>query len=81
MSKLRVDGETISPEKLYSGKRVIELLKVSFENGKAYGVLQEQESIKTAHDAGYKEGYLAASEDLKNLSTILKRIMETKEET
>lgn len=79
MSKLRIDGETISPEKLYSGKRVIELLRVSFENGKAYGALTEQESIKTAHDAGYKEGYLAASEDLKDLSTILKRIMERHE--
>ena len=76
MSKLRIDGETISPEKSYSGKRVIELLRVSFENGKAYGALTEQESIKTAHDVGYKEGYLAASEDLKDLSTILKRIME-----
>lgn len=79
MSKLRVDGETISSEKLYSGERVIKLLRVSFENGKAYGALQEQANIKAAYDTGYKEGYCAASEDLKALSTILKRIMETYE--
>lgn len=79
MNKIRVDGETISPDKTYSGKRVIALCNAAFENGVYRGrkeAERENDSISTeAWKTGYKNGYEAASADLLELQKLLRRII------
>ena len=58
MEKIRVDGETIRSDCRYAGHRVIQLLRVSFENGLRRGRLEESEkrseSIRQAFNNGVK---------------------------
>lgn len=79
MNKIRVDGETISPDKTYSGKRVIALCNASFKNGVYSGRKEaecENDSISAeAWKAGYENGYKAASIDLMELQKLLRRII------
>ena len=79
MKKLRVDGETIEPGKMYSGSRVISLLNVSYSNGynKAKSEISSdaQEKYKEGYNCGYSAGYNEASEDLAELKTLLSKIL------
>lgn len=77
--KLRVNGETIDPNKTYTGSHVLELVKVSFNNG-IYHVSRTLERDKqAAYDSGYSRGYQAgyceASRDLDALRSLLRKIL------
>ena len=57
--KMRVSGETISSNQIYSGSKVIKLLEVAFNNGKAAGRLE----ASTEHEARLQKKYEEAFED------------------
>lgn len=50
--KLRVGGITISSDRSYSGKLVLNLLRQSFENGKLSAECKE---IEEAYNRGYED--------------------------
>lgn len=54
---IRCDGETISEKKTYSGKRVLELLDISFQNGYRRGVEETHGKLTDAEILGYRRGY------------------------
>jgi len=77
MNKIRLGGETIYPDRTYSGKRVIELINISFENGRNNALKKTNEevddAIRKSYKEGYECGYSMASNDLMELSYLLKR--------
>ena len=79
MSKLRVGGETIEAGKTYSGRKVIELLNISHNNGynkaRAQIVSDAQKKYTEGYDRGYSAGYNEASADLAELRALLSKIL------
>lgn len=73
--KLRVDGETIDPDKTYTGRRVLELVKVSFNNGIYHAKRTTEQDKQTAYERGYQAGYSEASSDLNALRSLLRKIL------
>ena len=77
--KLRMDGETIDPGKTYTGSRVLELVKVSFNNGIYHSNRTMERDRQAAYDSGYNRGYQAgyceASRDLDALRSLLRKIL------
>lgn len=80
MSKLRIDGETIEPKMMYSGRRLIELVNIAYENGHKKAESETanklQEKYMEGYKSGYKSGYSAASEDLVQLRELLSTILK-----
>ena len=80
MRKLRIDGETIEPNMLYSGCRLIELVNISYENGRKKGCAEItnklREKYREGFDSGYESGYRDASEDLVQLRKLLLKILK-----
>ena len=80
MSKLRIDGETIEPKMMYSGRRLIELANISYENGrkKAESEIANtlQEKYMEGYKSGYASGYREASKDLAQLRKLLSKILK-----
>lgn len=78
--KLRVDGETIDPGKTYTGSRVLELVKVSFNNGIYHANRTMERDKQAAYDSGYNRGYQAgyseASSDFNALRSLLRKILQ-----
>lgn len=78
MNRLRIDGETIEPKMMYSGRRLIELVNISYENGrkKAESEIANklQEKYMEGYKSGYASGYREASEDLAQLRELLSKI-------
>ena len=77
---IRCDGETISPNKTYSGKRVLELLDVSYKNGYNRGV-QDQlnkaiDDANIAYQKGFNNGRDAAAPKLARLRELLLDILQ-----
>ena len=75
-SKLRINGETIDSGKMYSGGHVLELLKVSFNNGITHANAVHSQERKVIYEEGYRAGYDAASEDLNSLRSLLRKILK-----
>lgn len=73
--KLRVDGETIDPDKTYTGRRVLELVKVSFNNGIYHANRTLSQDKQVAYDRGYQAGYNEASSDFNDLRSLLRKIL------
>lgn len=73
--KLRVDGETIDPDKTYTGRRVLELVKVSFNNGIYHANRALVQDKQAAYDRGYQAGYSEASNDFNALRSLLHKIL------
>lgn len=77
--KIRVNGETIEPSKTYSGSHVLELIRVSFNNGIYHAsrnsAHDEQAAYDRGYQAGYQVGYCEASTDLSNLRSLLRKIL------
>lgn len=73
--KLRVDGETIDPDKTYTGRRVLELVKVSFNNGIYHANRTLERDNQAAYDRGYQAGYHEASSDFITLQSLLRKIL------
>jgi len=77
--KLRVDGETIDPSKTYTGSRVLELVKVSFNNGIYHANRTLERNKQATYDSGYQRGYQAgyceASSDFNTLRSLLRKIL------
>lgn len=76
MSKLRIDGETIEPKMMYSGRRLIELVNISYENGCKKAESETANKLQEKYMEGYKSGYRAASEDLAQLRELLSTILK-----
>ena len=80
MSKLRIDGETIEPKMMYSGRRLIELANISYENGRKKAESETanklQEKYMEGYKSGYASGYREASEDLAQLRELLSKILK-----
>lgn len=78
--RLRVDGETIDPSKTYAGSRVLELVRVSFNNGIYHANRTLERDNQAAYNRGYQVGYYEASNDLNALRSLLRKILleETK---
>ena len=80
---IRCDGETISKEKTYSGKRVLELLNASYQHGYRRGLKEAQEKSThaetTAFCKGYKDGYDTGIEEVKQLKNALSNILGIKQ--
>ena len=66
--KIRIGGMTIEPGGTYSGKQVIHLCQVSFENGmqaaKQTQAADAEQALQRAHDRGYYEGKQARSDEV-----------------
>lgn len=73
--KLRVDGETIDPGKIYSGSRVLRLVEASFNNGIRHASRTLERDKQAAYDRGYQAGYCEASTDLDALRSLLRKIL------
>lgn len=73
--KLRVDGETIDPDKTYTGRRVLELVRVSFNNGIYHANRALVQDKQAAYDLGYQAGYSEASSDFNALRSLLRKIL------
>lgn len=77
--KIRVNGETIEPDKTYTGRHVLELLRVSFNNGIYHAsrssAHDEQAAYDRGYQAGYQVGYCEASKDLSDLRSLLRKIL------
>lgn len=73
--KLRIDGETIDPDKTYTGRRVLELVRVSFNNGIYHANRALAQDKQAAYDHGYQAGYSEASSDLNDLRSLLRKIL------
>lgn len=73
--KLRVNGETIDPRKTYTGSQVLELVKVSFNNGIYHANRTLERDNQAAYKRGYQEGYCEASRDLNTLRALLRKIL------
>ena len=54
---IRCDGETISEKKTYSGKRVLELLDISYQNGYRRGMEEAREKLASVEIVAYRKGY------------------------
>ncbi len=80
MRKLRINGETIEPTKCYSGCHLIELVNISYENGRKKGCAETtnklREKYREGFDSGYEFGYRDASEDLVQLREVLLKILK-----
>ena len=80
MSRLRIGGETIEPKMMYSGRRLIELVNISYENGRkkveAEIANKLQEKYMEGYESGYAFGYRDASEDLAQLRELLSKILK-----
>lgn len=77
--KLRVDGITIDPDKLYNGEEVIRLSNVSFENGMRGVRLSEsdmEQALQAAYDRGYQEGKQARSDEIAGVLEALNVLKE-----
>lgn len=77
--KLRVDGITIDPDKLYNGAEVIRLSNVSFENGMRGVRLSEsdmEQALQAAYDRGYQEGKQARSDEIAGVLEALNVLKE-----
>lgn len=77
--KIRVNGETIEPDKTYTGSHVLELLRVSFNNGIYHASRSSARDEQAAYDRGYQAGYCEASRDLNALRSLLRKIMMEEE--
>ena len=77
MEKIRVGGVTVSADKSYSGKEVINLLKISFENGNRRGLLEADKQYQRGFSDGYSKGYTEASSDFSELRNILQKILNS----
>ena len=75
MEKIRVGGVTVSANELYSGKEVIRLIKISFENGKRNGLLEADKQYQRGFSDGCSKGYTEASSDITALRDILQKIL------
>jgi len=53
--KLRIDGETIDSGKSYSGGRVIELLKISYNHGYQKGFMEGRDKAIEENQEDYDE--------------------------
>lgn len=73
--KLRVDGETIDPNKTYSGRRVLELIKVSFNNGIFHANRDIIHDRQEAYARGYQDGRRDADNDIKTLRRLLRKLI------
>lgn len=73
--KLRVDGMTVEPNRTYSGKQVIRLCNVSFENGMRRFKLTQTDiaqALQEAYARGYQEGKQARSDEITGVLEALK---------
>ena len=75
MEKIRVCGITVSADKSYSGKEVINLLKISFENGNRRGLLEADTQYQRGFSDGYSKGYSEASSDVSELRDNLRKFL------
>lgn len=77
---IRCDGETISPDKTYTGKRVLELLDVSYKNGYNRGVQDQHnrtiDDANIAYQKGFNNGRDAAAPKLAKLRELLLDILQ-----
>ena len=78
-TKIRCDGETIAPDKTYSGKRVLELMDASYRNGYYSGSKIERDKMTRASEEtykdGYKDGYNDGAAELAQLKELLLKII------
>ena len=81
-AKLRINGETISSDKTYSGARVLGLINISYLNGQKNGRKEcnadIENKLRAEYNKGYKIGYEEASDDLIKLKEILSKIIGDK---
>lgn len=75
MEKIRVGGVTVSADKSYSGNEVINLLKISFENGNRHGLLEADKQYQRGFSDGYSKGYREASSDVSELRDNLRKFL------
>ena len=77
---IRCDGETISQNKTYTGKRVLELLDVSYKNGYNRGVQDQYnktiDDANIAYQKGFNNGRDAAAPELSKLRELLLDILQ-----
>lgn len=79
-TKMRVTGETISSDDTYSGSKVIKLLKVSFDNGKAAGWLEasskNEVELQKKYEEGFNDGKKAAEQQYRAVLAALNTIRD-----
>ena len=79
---IRCDGETISEKKTYSGKRVLELMNASYQNGYRRGLEEAREKTVdaevTAFNTGYQNGHDNAVAEIAQLKNALLGILGMK---
>ena len=79
-AKMRVAGETISSNQIYSGSKVIKLLEVAFDNGKAAGRLEaitEQEARRQkTYEEAFEDGKIAAKQEYSAVITALSTLRD-----
>lgn len=77
--QLRVGGVTIDPNMSYSGKEVIRLCSVSFENGMRGFRWKDgnmEQALQAAYDRGYHEGKQARSDEVTGVLEALNVLKE-----
>lgn len=79
-TKMRVTGETISSDDTYSGSKVIKLLEVSFNNGKAAGRLEastkSESELQKKYQEGFNDGKIAAEKEYRDILAALNTIRD-----
>ena len=83
--KIRIDGVTVEPNETYSGKQLIHLCQVSFENGMRAGKQTQaadiQQAVQRAHDRGYYEGKQARSDEVTGVLEALRVLKKYLQDT
>lgn len=78
--KMRVAGETISSNQIYSGSKIIKLLEVAFNNGKAAGRLEastEHEArLQKKYQEGFNDGKIAAEQEYHDILAALSTLRD-----
>ena len=73
--KLRVDGMTVDATQTYSGKVVLRLLEVSFENGRRSVMDDCGKEFSRGYAVGYADGKEAGLGTAKKLRDALREVL------
>ena len=74
--KIRVGGITVEATKTYSGAVVLQLLKISFDNGCRRGCADLNKEFHRGYEAGRVAGKEESGRTLEKLREVLRDVLE-----
>ena len=74
--KMRIGGVTVESTKTYSGDLVLQLIEISFENGRRRGVNDSEKEFCRGYEAGLIAGEEESGETLKKLREALRDVFK-----